>query len=243
MGALFSNCAVVLARRKARSRGQRCIAILKETEVHLGAMQQKYQLQLEEVDEAIAVGVNMPNKSRIEKEARKDRLLQLLKKRKVLRHYLSVCRKRNTQMLAKSMAIEQLEINSMQLEAIKSTAEAFESFSRKTGGLDSIEDAAEKLSEHMETLAEIDTSISDTLPLGFDDDDDDELLAQLAQYEDIHETTSHGNESTTINISVKDLGEVPNVPSHIPSAQRKGESDVTPLIGVEKVLEKTPIAL
>ena len=52
----------------------------------------------------------MPNASRHEKETRKDRLLELLRKRKVLRHYLSVCRKRNNQVLAKVLAIEQLEL-------------------------------------------------------------------------------------------------------------------------------------
>ena len=95
---------------------------------------------------------------RHEKQVREDRLIELLRKRKTLRHYLSVCRKRNNQMLAKTMAIEQLEINAMQLQAIKSTAEAFESFSRKTGGVENIEGAADKLSEHMETLARTSTA-------------------------------------------------------------------------------------
>ena len=80
MGALFSNCAVVLARRKARSRGARCIAILKETETHLNAMQQKYQAQLSDVNEAIAVGQALPSKSAHEKQVRKDRLIELLRK-------------------------------------------------------------------------------------------------------------------------------------------------------------------
>jgi len=119
-------------------------------------MQQKYQAQLSEVNEAIVAGQALPSRSAHDKLVRKDRLVELLRKRNTLRHYLSVCRKRNNQMLAKTMAIEQLEINAMQLQAIKSTAEAFESFSRKTGGMDNIEDAADKLSEHMETLADID---------------------------------------------------------------------------------------
>lgn len=235
MGALFSNCAVAFARRKARSRGARCIVILKETEVHLAAMQQKYQRQLEEVDDAISVGAAMPNASRHEKETRKDRLLELLRKRKVLRHYLSVCRKRNNQMLAKVMALEQLELNSLQLGAIKSTAEAFETFSKKTGGLDSIEDAQDKLTEHMDTLADINGIISSELPLAFNDDDDDELLEQLALYDSIP-TAAGGEEVSTMNVNVTDLAPVP--PTQLP-----GESDTTPLVGAEKVLEKLPIAL
>jgi hypothetical protein len=225
MGGLFSNCAVILARRKARTRGARCIAILKETETHLNAMQQKYQAQLTDVNEAIAVGQALPNKSAHDKQLRKDRLVELLRKRKTLRHYLSVCRKRNNQMLAKTMAIEQLEINAMQLQAIKSTAEAFESFSRKTGGVDNIEDAADKLSEHMETLADIDGIIqeSNMLPLGFNDDDDDDLLAELAQFDEEMDdevdgetspakyNTESGSVAGTIGVTVADL-ELPTVP-------------------------------
>lgn len=237
MGALFSNCAVVLARRKARSRGARCIVILKETEVHLAAMQQKYQKQLEEVDDALSVGAAMPNASRHEKETRKDRLLELLRKRKVLRHYLSVCRKRNNQVLAKVLAIEQLELNALQLGAIKSTAEAFESFSKKTGGLDSIEDAHDKLTEHMETLADIDGIVGQELPLAFNDDDDDELLEQLAMYDSVP-TPDSSEGISTMNINVADLAPVPPT-----SAPKHSEADTTPLIGAEKVLEQTPVAL
>lgn len=238
MGALLSNCAVMLARRKARTRGARCIAILKETETHLSAMQQKYQAQLSDVNEAISVGQALPNKSAHEKQVRKDRLVELLRKRKTLRHYLSVCRKRNNQMLAKSMAIEQLEINAMQLQAIKSTAEAFESFSRKTGGVDNIEDAADKLSEHMETLADIDGIIqeSNMLPLGFNDDDDDELLAELAQFDEELEDETPPVDPGTLGVKVSDL-ELPKVPTFAPS--RPKTSEVT----VESTLAEDPIAL
>lgn len=237
MGTLFSNCVVVLARRKARSRGARCIVILKETEVHLAAMQQKYQRQLDEVNDALTTGAAMPTTSRHEVETRKDRLLELLRKRKVLRHYLSVCRKRNNQVLAKVLAIEQLELNAMQLGAIKSTAEAFESFSKKTGGIDSIEDAHDKLTEHMETLADIDGIVGQELPLAFNDDDDDELLEQLAMYDSLPAPGNH-EIINTVNVTVADLA--PSPPTDPPGG---AEKDTTPLIGAEKVLEETPIAL
>lgn len=239
MGILFSNCAVVLARRKARTRGARCIAILKETEIHLTAMQQKYQAQLSDVNEAIAVGQALPSKSKHEKQVRKDRLVELLRKRKTLRHYLTVCRKRNNQMLAKTMAIEQLEINAMQLQAIKSTAEAFENFSRKTGSVDNIEDAADKLSEHMETLADIDGIIqeSNMLPLGFNDDDDEELLAELAQFDEDMDDEEPSVGPNTIGVSVADL-EMPTAPLVAPG---KARLDAAPT--VEDTLASEPIAL
>jgi len=242
MGVLFSNCAVVLARRKARTRGARCIAILKETETHLNAMQQKYQSQLSDVNEAIAVGQALPSKSKHEKQVRKDRLVELLRKRKTLRHYLTVCRKRNNQMLAKTMAIEQLEINAMQLQAIKSTAEAFENFSRKTGGVDNIEDAADKLSEHMETLADIDGIIqeSNMLPLGFNDDDDDDLLAELAQFDEDMDDEEPPVGPSTIGVRVADL-EMPTAPLVAPGKARS--DDAAPLRTVEDTLASEPIAL
>lgn len=240
MGILFSNCAVVLARRKARTRGARCIAILKETEIHLTAMQQKYQTQLSDVNEAIAVGQALPSKSKHEKQVRKDRLVELLRKRKTLRHYLSVCRKRNNQMLAKTMAIEQLEINAMQLQAIKSTAEAFENFSRKTGSVDNIEDAADKLSEHMETLADIDGIIqeSNMLPLGFNDDDDEELLAELAQFDEDMDDEEPSVGPSTIGVSVADL-EMPTAPLVAPGKSLLNDAAPT----VEDTLASEPIAL
>ena len=199
------------------------------------AMQQKYQAQLTDVNEAIAVGQALPSKSAHDKQVRRDRLLELLRTRKTLRHYLSVCRKRNNQMLAKTMAIEQLEINAMQLQAIKSTAEAFESFSRKTGSVENIEDAADKLSEHMESLAEIDSIIqeSNTLPLGFNDDDDDELLAELAQFNEEIDEQTPPTQPGTIGITVADL-ELPSVPISQPANEAAS---------VETALADEPIAL
>ena len=121
-------------------------------------------------------------------------------------------------MLAKTLAIEQLEINALQLSAIKSTAEAFESFSRKTGGVEQIEDAADKLSEHMETLADIDGIIqqSNALPLGFDDDDDDELLAELAAFD--QDPPPQAPPVATMDVRVEDIA-MPAPPTVPPSAQ------------------------
>ena len=126
-------------------------------------------------------------------------------------------------MLAKTLAIEQLEINALQLSAIKSTAEAFESFSRKTGGVEQIEDAADKLSEHMETLADIDGIIqqSNALPLGFDDDDDDELLEQLAQELAAFDPDPRGPQAPPVavmDVRVEDIA-MPAAPTTPPSAQ------------------------
>ena len=140
----------------------------------------------------------------------------------------------------------------MQLQAIRSTAEAFESFSRKTGGMDDIEDAADKLSEHMETLADIDGIIqeSNMLPLGFNDDDDDALLAELAQFDEDMKDEVPPEDPGTMGVTVADLEpnlepnlesnlesnlEMPSVPLVAPGGARSDDIEIT--------LSDEPIAL
>lgn len=183
MGVLFSGFFSFIATQKAQTRGKRCVAILKQTELHLQEMQTKYKMSLKEVDEAIQAGAAMPQDTKYEAQQRKDRLLELLRKRKTLRHFLSVAQRRNQQVLAKTLAVEALEVNQMQVDALRSTAAAFETFSRKNG-IENLEKASDTLSEHMDALADIDDIMAESgrLPLGFDDDDQDELMEELEAY-------------------------------------------------------------
>ena len=102
-----------------------------------------------------------------------ERVIELLRKRKTLRQYLTVCRGPYFQTF---FAVEHLEINAMQLQAIESKAEAFESFCRKTGSVDNIEieDAADKLSECMNTLTEYQYILELDMYPGTDINDDKE---------------------------------------------------------------------
>ena len=101
--------------------------------------------------------------------------------------------------------------------------------------MENIEDAADKLSEHMESLAEIDSIIqeSNTLPLGFNDDDDDELLAELAQFNEEIDEQTPPTQPGTIGITVADL-ELPSVPISQPANEAAS---------VETALADEPIAL
>lgn len=213
MGVLFSGLFSYVASKKAQTRGKRCVAILKQTEIHLQDMQTKYQMSLKEVDEAIQVGAQMPQNTKYEAECRKSRLMELLKKRKTLRHFLSVAQRRNQQVLAKTLAVEALEVNQMQVDALKSTAAAFETFSRKNG-VENLEKASDTLSEHMDALADIDEIMAESgrLPLGFDDDDQDDLLEELEAYGIQNTTNGNQKEQELVFDTIRIPAEAPKLP-------------------------------
>lgn len=234
MGILFSGLFSYVASKKAQTRGKRCVAILKQTEIHLQDMQTKYQMSLKEVDEAIQVGAQMPQNTKYEAECRKNRLMELLKKRKTLRHFLSVAQRRNQQVLAKTLAVEALEVNQMQVDALKSTAAAFETFSRKNG-VENLEKASDTLSEHMDALADIDEIMAESgrLPLGFDDDDQDELLEELEAYGIQNNTNGNQKEQELTFDTIRIPVEAPKVP----------EPEVGSVNPLDVTLDQQPILL
>lgn len=235
MGTLFSGFFSFVATQKAQTRGKRCVAILKQTELHLQEMQTKYQASLLEVDEAIQIAAAHPQTTKYEAQLRKDRLLELLKKRKTLRHFLSVARRRNQQVLAKTLAVEALEVNQMQVDALKSTAAQFEAFSRKNG-IENLEKASDTLSEHMDALADIDEIMAESgrLPLGFDDDDQDELLEELESFGITDDPNRSGNQREA-KLDFTKL----EVPQTLPSIPETGDS----LDAAEDLLSSKPIAI
>jgi hypothetical protein len=238
MGILFSGFFSFVATQKAQTRGKRCVAILKQTELHLHEMQTKYRMSLKEVDDAIQVGAAMPQSSPYETQQRKDRLVELLRKRKTLRHFLGVAQRRNQQVLAKTLAVEALEVNQMQVDALRSTAAAFEVFSRKNG-VENLERASDTLSEHMDALADIDDIMAESgrLPLGFNDDDQDDLIEELEAY-GIQDAPTHTQQKLgfeTIRVPTEAL---PKIPEEVEEA---GVGNVVD--PVEIVLAKPPVLL
>lgn len=223
MGVLFSRCLDSWEVQRRKTKGKRCVEILKVTEVHLQDMQTKYKTQLSEIEDAIAVGKGMPATTSYAKQTRKAHLLELLKKRKTVRHYLSVAQRRNQQVLHKTLAVEALEVNQMQIDALKTTAKAFQQFSKQNGveDLSSLEKASDAISDHMDALADIDSIMqeSGTLPLAFDDDDDDDLLQELAEYDMDDET--HGKSTAPAFTSVV----LPAPPATLPESQASQASE------------------
>ena len=74
----------------------------------------------------------------------------------------------------------------MQIDALKTTAKAFRLFRSGTGGgSELVREGLGHVSDHMDALADIDSIMSESgkLPLAFDDDDDEDLLKELEEYE------------------------------------------------------------
>lgn len=211
MGMILGRCLENWQAQQRQTKGKRCVEILKTTEEHLVQMQSKYKSDLSQVESAIAEGKNMSTATSYERQTRKAHLLELLKKRKTIRHYLCVAQRRNQQVLAKMLAVEALEVNQMQIDALKTTAKAFQAFSRQNGveDLSSLEKASDTISDHMDALADIDSIMAESgkLPLAFDDDDDDDLLKELEQYE--MQDQSDGNSRQPDYSSMAQLPEAP----------------------------------
>lgn len=231
MGIILGRCLDNWAIQQRQSKGKRCVEILKSTEDHLVQMQSKYKSDLSQVESAIMEGKTMSTATPYERQTRKAHLLELLKKRKTIRHYLTVAQKRNQQVLHKMLAVEALEVNQMQIDALKTTAKAFQAFSKRNGveDLSSLEKASDTISDHMDALADIDSIMSESgkLPLAFDDDDDEDLLKELEEYE-LKDQSSDGNVRSPDFASVA-LPAVPTVAPHTGKSKQ---------LTVEETLEK-----
>ena len=210
MGALFSNCQLFLAKRQAIKGNRKCGVILRNTEEQLVQMRQKYEEQLDELQEAITIAKHMPQSTSHERDKRKKRLLDLLTRRKMLSHYVTQTDKRLHMINSKMLALDQLQISQMQLDAVRSTAQAFQTFQRRVGGLDSIEDATDKLSEQMSMLTDLTQVLEDQELYPMLDMDESDLMDELDEMED---ETPVGP-AAAINVAVEDL--LPSAPTGSP---------------------------
>lgn len=213
MGALFSDCFVNIQKKRSAKHHKSTNAILRQSGERLKEMQIKYQRDIQEVEMAIQSSQAEVCNTKFQQQSKKDRLMSLLKKRRTMKHYLNVCIKRNEQVLAKTLACEALEVNAMQVTALKQTAKAFESFT-KNNSVENLERVSDDLAEHMNALSEIDDLMADSLPLSFDDDDQEELLKELDELSNPFNGKSDVGVST-INVSV-DMLDMPAPPTTNP---------------------------
>ncbi len=73
------------------------------------------------------------------------------------------------------------------------------------------------------------------LPLGFNDDDDEALLAELAQFDEELEDAAPPEDPGIIGVTVNDLGTLPSVPLIAPGKTRSDDVTIS--------LSSEPIAL
>ena len=148
---------------------------LRQLDMSLREMVYKYEIQLERTDKELKEKVS---------DYPKDRLLILLRRRQILRGYLSQCENRLTVCTQKQCSLEQLEITRMQLEAIKSTGRIFKRFTKRN-----TVERVEHLHESMCALQEDMMDISDILDqpvIEVDVEDElEELMKELPEFPEL----------------------------------------------------------
>jgi len=171
------------------------ITDLKQLDMSLREMVYKYEIQLDRTNDEL--------RQKIAENASKDRLMVLLRRRKIIRSYLSQCESRMTVCTQKQCSLEQLEITKMQLDAIKSTSRIFKRFtSRHTV------EKVEQLQESMCALQEDMMDISEILeqPVIGDLDVEDELTELMT----LVENTSDHRVDRVDRVDTLEFPEVPD---------------------------------
>jgi len=139
---------------------------LRNIDTLLTTMQKKYEHQIEEIDDTVKCGVRSGT--------RKSDLLMHLRKKKIIAQYIKQCGAQREQVIHKLYALEQLSIASMQLEAMKSTAAVFKTFT-KLHNVEKIEQLQESMEEYQDQIMEIDTVLGQDMVRV----DEDELEIEL----------------------------------------------------------------
>ena len=223
MGALFSNCQLFFAKRQATKGNRKCGVILKQTEQSLQEMRQKYEEQLEELSDAINAATRMPQNTAHQNDKRRKRLMDLLARRKMLNHYLSTTDKRLHMINSKMLSLDQLQISAMQIDAVRSVGQAFQTFHKRVGGLEKIENASDKLSEQMDFLTDLTQVLENEELYPMLQLDDSDLLQELEEFE--QETSKEGGGSigpaAAINVAIEDL--LPAVPAGAPETEQPAD--------------------
>jgi len=126
----------------------------------------KYERQEEDITDSI--------KTRLADGVPKRKLVNAMRRKKTVQHYIDICSKRVESIVAKRYAMEQLNITKMQVDAMRDTSVVFKQFV-KLHDVDKVEEMQETLQELTEQVMDINTVFeNDTLVF-----DDDELEAEL----------------------------------------------------------------
>lgn len=141
---------------------------LRSVDTLLESMKTKYERQIDDINVIVKDGVR--------KGIRRKDLLGHLRRKKIIAQYVNQCEAKREQIIHKMYTMEQLRITSMQLEAIKSTAAVFKTFT-KLHNVDKIEKLQENIEDYHEQVMEIDTIIGQDIV----DVDEDELEAELGE--------------------------------------------------------------
>ena len=134
-------------------------------------MVNKYDRQRQRLDDSIRDG--------LKRNEDKSVLIQKLKQKKIVIHYMNQCRQRINQVMQKQYAVEQLNLTAMQIEALQETVGVFQTFNKKHN-MDKIEELQSTMADLTDQVMDINETIGSE-PL-LDDFDEDELLKDCLLY-------------------------------------------------------------
>lgn len=135
-------------------------------------MVNKYDRQRQRLDDSIRDG--------LKRNEDKSVLIQKLKQKKIVIHYMNQCRQRINQVMQKQYAVEQLKLTAMQIEALQETVSVFQTFN-KNHNIDKIEELQNTMADLTDQVMDINETIGSE-PL-LDDFDEDELLKELNSFD------------------------------------------------------------
>ncbi len=177
----------------------KCLFELRRVSDLLQQLEDKYRKQKILLEQQIRHGLR-------NKEDRST-LLNLVKRKKILMHYMEVCRKRREVLISKEYAVEQLNVTAMQIEALRNTVSVFQQFN-KNNSIEKIEKLQETMEELTDNLTDVDSLLESQPLLEFDEDDLERELEQL---------------DTSISTPVATLS-FPQIPLEVPP-QRDASTD------------------
>lgn len=169
----------------------------------LKEMVAKYERQKNSLEDDIKHGLRMKEDKKI--------LLQKLKQKRIVVHYMGKVRDRINLIMEKRFQIESLNITAMQVNALRHTASVFKDFN-KVNNLDKIEKLQETMVELTDQVIEINETLGSE-PLI--DIDEEELLTELNELN----TETFTPISTIEMPMVTQNGEIS--PRHSPMQQQK----------------------
>ena len=153
-----------------KTTGEECIQELSNITGLLTEMMNKYDRQVNSIDETIRDGIRM-NKS-------KNILKGELRKKKIILAYMEKCQKQIDMVTHRKLAVEQLNITSMQIQVLKSSASAFQS-AMKDSSLEKIEKLQDTMEDLTDNLVDINEALDQQPIMDFDDDDLESELQSL----------------------------------------------------------------
>ena len=132
-------------------------------------MSSKYRRQVENLDLDIKHG--------LKRGYAKHTLLSKLRRKKIIEKNIIECQKKIDVLVHKQYALEQLNINILQIEALKDTSIVFKSYT-KTNTIEKIEKLTDTINDLQDDIMDINEALN-TPNIDFDEDELEKELSQM----------------------------------------------------------------